>query len=571
MPTVILNRKEVEKLLGKKLSLEELKDRISMLGTDLEEVTDKEIIVEIFPNRPDLLSEQGFARALSSFIGAKTGLRKYIVKKGPENYRVIVDKSVDKVRPFTACAIVKGLSLSEDKIKNIIQIQEKLHITFGRNRKKLAIGIYPLEEINLPITYTARNPKEIKFRPLESENIMDGLQILSQHPTGREYGHLLEGKEIFPLFVDHKGEIMSMPPIINSHKIGKVCERTKDVFIECSGFDYELLSKCLNIVVTSLADMGAEIYSMNIEKNGQKIESPNLNPFSAKLDLKYVNKILGLNLNNKEVGNLLGKMGFDYIGGKVYIPSYRVDILHQIDIVEDIAIAYGYENFVEEIPNVATIGEEDGFEIFKNRVAEILIGIGLIETISYHLTSININDKKMNIQNDCVMLENSLSADYSCLRSWLLPSLMKILSENTSKEYPQNIFEIGTVFNKDEKEESEILHRSEETGVKEEDGLTVALCSSDAEFTKIRQVIDLLMNALDIDYEVKEASHPSFIEGRVGVLKATNNVDGKDLQEGDDLALIGELNPEVIQNFNLEMPTAVFELNLNKLYSLIKK
>ena len=139
MPTVNLNRKEVENLVGKKLDLAKLKDRVSMLGTDLDDITDDEIIVEIFPNRPDMLSEQGFSRALSSFIGIKPGLRDYKVKKS--NDKVIIENSVKEVRPFTACAIVKNLKFDEENIKSIIQIQEKLHIGFGRNRRKAAIGI----------------------------------------------------------------------------------------------------------------------------------------------------------------------------------------------------------------------------------------------------------------------------------------------------------------------------------------------------------------------------------------------------------------------------------------------
>src|SRR3989339_755662 len=107
MPSVVLNKKVIEHLIGKKLPLEELKDRISMLGTDLEKIENDEIHVEIFPNRPDLLSEQGLARAFSSFIGVKTGLRKYTVQ--PSGLKVIVDSSVT-MRPCTACAIVKNLA-----------------------------------------------------------------------------------------------------------------------------------------------------------------------------------------------------------------------------------------------------------------------------------------------------------------------------------------------------------------------------------------------------------------------------------------------------------------------------
>src|SRR3989344_8001887 len=161
MPTVNLNKKEFEKLVGKKLELDKLKDRISMLGTDLEKIEGNEIIVEVFPNRPDMLSEQGFARAFSSFIGVKKGLRDYKVKRS--NYKVIVEKSVKEVRPFTACAVVKNLKFDDEKIKSIIQIQEKLHIGYGRNRRKVAIGIYPMEKINFPIKYLALPPEKIKF------------------------------------------------------------------------------------------------------------------------------------------------------------------------------------------------------------------------------------------------------------------------------------------------------------------------------------------------------------------------------------------------------------------------
>jgi len=249
MPTITLNKKVFEILVGKKLPLKELKDRISMLGTDLEEIEGNDINVEIFPNRPDLLSEQGFARAFSSFMGIKTGLREYDVKKS--NYEVIVDKSVSKVRPFTAVAIVKNIRFDDEKIKEIIQIQEKLHVTYGRNRKKCAIGVYPLEKITFPVRFIAKKPTEIRFRPLEFPREITGLQILSQHPTGRDYAHLLEGLDKFPIFIDANDKILSMPPIINSHDVGKISDNTQDVFIECSGFDYKVLALCLNMIVTA--------------------------------------------------------------------------------------------------------------------------------------------------------------------------------------------------------------------------------------------------------------------------------------------------------------------------------
>ncbi|MBU1199039.1 MAG: phenylalanine--tRNA ligase subunit beta [Nanoarchaeota archaeon] len=555
MPTVTLNKEVLEKLVGKKLPLEELKDRISMLGTDLEKIEGNEIIVEVFPNRPDMLSEQGFARALSSFIGVKTGLRKYKVNKAEKDYKVIIEAPVKKVRPFTACAIVKNLKFDDEKIREIIQIQEKLHVSMGRNRKKLAIGIYPLEDITLPITYTAKKPKDIKFIPLESDKEMDGLQILQKHPTGREYAHLLEGKEVYPIFIDAKNNILSMPPIINSHKTGKISEKTKDVFIEFSGFDYDVLSKGLNILVTALADMGGEIYEMQIEdeKEKKKTTSPDLSPIEWKLDIKYVNKMLGLDLSESEIKKLLEKMGYDYDSKnkKVLVPAYRTDILHQIDFAEDIAIAYGYENFEPEIPNVSTIGETDKFEEFKSRVANILVGLGLIETNTYHITNKEDHNKKMCYEAEAIELKNALTKDYSLLRSWILPGSIKVLSENTNKEYPQNIFDMGTIFR---------IKKEEETGVKEFCRVAVTLCNKDANYTCIKQVFDALMDALDIKYDIKVAEHSSFIKGRLGRVSIKNI----------GLAYIGEINPQVLENFGIEMPIAAFELNLTELYNIMK-
>ncbi len=304
MPNITLNKNVFEKLVGKKLPIDKLKDRISMLGTDLEKIDGKEIEVEIFPNRPDMLSEQGFARAFSSFIGAKTGVRKYNINKSKE--KVIIENSVKDIRPYTSCAIVKGIHFNDEKIKEIIQIQEKLHIGFGRNRKRCAIGIYPFETIKTPIYYRALKPEEIKFRPLESSKIMNGKQILSRHKAGREYANLLEGKDKYPIFIDSNNHILSMPPIINSHLTGKITEKTKDVFIECSGFDFKVQQQCLNILVTTLADMGAKIYSMELSYGKKKITTPDLKPTTIKVDIRYVNKLLGMDFKEKDIKKYLG-------------------------------------------------------------------------------------------------------------------------------------------------------------------------------------------------------------------------------------------------------------------------
>ncbi len=548
MPQVKLNKKVFEKLVGKKLPDAKLKDRISYLGTDLDSIDNNEINVEIFPNRPDLLSEQGFARAFSSFIGVKTGLKEYKVNKS--NYKLIVEKSVSKIRPYTACAVIKNLKMDDEKIREIIQIQEKLHITFGRNRKKMAIGIYPMEKINFPIRYLAKSPQEIKFKPLEFPRVITGHQILSQHPTGRDYGHLLEGYDKFPIFIDAKEKILSMPPIINSHDVGKISNQTKDVFIECSGFDFSVLSQCLNIIVTALADMGGSIYEIKLEYLKEKYVTPNLKPRKEKIRLDYVNKYLGLNLKEKEMKELLEKMGYGYSKGNVLVPAYRSDILHEIDFVEDIAIAYGYENFKAEIPNVATIGQEDHEQILINKIADILIGFGLLEVNTYNITNKFNQSERMNAKISVIELANALTVDYDALRTWVIPNLIQVLSDNKHNEFPQKIFEVATCFKKNEKED---------TNVSEFKRLAVLLTHATADYTEIRQIFDALMSALDLKYEVSEVEHPSFISGRVGRVKV----------EGKDIAYIGEIHPQVLENWDLDYPIVAFELNITEIVKII--
>ncbi|MFH1972484.1 MAG: phenylalanine--tRNA ligase subunit beta [archaeon] len=544
MPNVSLNKETVMKLIGKKIPDDTLKDRISMLGTDLDQVTDKTIDVEIFPNRPDMLSEQGFARSLSAFMGIKTGLRKFKVNKS--NFIVNVQPSIKSIRPYTMCAVVKGIKFTNEVIEEIINIQEKLHVSFCRNRKKAAIGIYPLEKIKFPIKYFAEDPKKIKFIPLEGNKPLTGLQILSQHQKGREYAYLLEGLKKFPFFEDANKQILSMPPIINSEKTGKITKTTTDVFIEASGFDLNTLTIIINILSTMFHDMQGTVYEVKVKYGNKTINSPDLKPKTMALDLKYVNKLLGLELKEAQAKTLLQKMGMDYTKGLVSYPAYRADILHPIDLVEDIAIAYGYENFQEEIPNISTIGEESQTEILKRKVAEIIIGLGYLECSSYHLASEQEQNEQMNTKLKTIKLKNSLSLEYNVLRSWIIPNLLSILARNKKYDYPQKIFEIGRVFK----------NGISETGTIENERVAVVSSHQTANFTEIKQVLDYVLRMLDLEYTVKEVEHPSFISGRCARISVNKK----------DVAFIGEIHPSVLENFGIEFPTCALELNLSELF-----
>lgn len=542
MTNVTFNRKEFESLLGKKIN-KEIEEKISLFGTPLERLDENEIEIEIFPNRPDLISIQGYLRGFKAFLNKDIGLKKYKIQKPESNYKVKIASSVKDIRPFTACAIAKNLKFDDGKIKSLIDLQEKLHFTLGRDRKKLAIGIYPLEKITLPITYEARDPKKIKFIPLEMDREMDGFQILSSHTTGRAYAHLLEGKKEFPVFSDAKGKILSMPPIINSHETGKVSLETKEVFVECSGFDLELLQKTLNILVTTLAEMGGQIYQMNLDYVNKKIQTPDLNPQKMKISLENVNKRLGLELKEKDLEELLPKLGYDYKNKVIYCPAWRTDILHEVDIIEDVAIAYGYDKITPKIPNVSTIGEESSISILKKEISELLIGLNLTEISTYHL--IKKEEADINSITDKIELENS-KTEYKYLRPNLLIPGLRILSENKDNEYPQEIFEIGTVFSVDKKNRSE-------TGIQERENLCILICPGN--FTKIKQILNYLTKNFSKNYSLEEGTFQEFIDGRAANI----------IINGKDIGYLGEIHPETLRSWGIKMPVAVIEFDISSI------
>ncbi|MFH1711149.1 MAG: phenylalanine--tRNA ligase subunit beta [Nanoarchaeota archaeon] len=532
-------RKEFEKYI--KLT-KETEEKISMLGTHLESSTEEEIELEILPNRPDLFSLQGFMRSFLSFIG-RSKKKDYKIKSS--GMKIIVDKSVSNIRPYSMAAIVKNIKFTDEKIKDMMQWQEKIHATLGRNRKKIALGYYILDKIKFPVVYKALEPEKIIFEPLDMPEKMNALQIMQRHPAGRDYAKLLQGFNKFPVYLDSNNEVLSMPPIINSHALGKITAETKDILIECSGTNLETLKKVISMAVIDLIDCGGKAYSVDVIY-GNKKETIDLKPEKIKINLENVNKLLGTELKEAELKKLLEKMNQEYSKGQVLFPCYRTDIMHEVDLIEDIAIAYGYQNFIPEIPISSSkieskTGKEENKEILKRKIAEILTGLGMLENSSLHLLSKE-DLKKQGIKK-AIEVEDS-KTDYKFLRSEMLVSSLKILGENVDAEYPQKTFEIGTIF----KESSEA-----ETGISETNNLVISIAPGN--FTEIKQILEYLGRMLNKKLTIEETSNRSFIEGRTVKIKLGSK----------EIGILGELAPQTIRNWKIKMPVASLEMNIDEL------
>lgn len=540
MPLITIDKQDLLELLGESVPDDVLAHNISMMGTDLREVADT-IEVEIFPDRPDMLSTEGFAMALEGYLTMRTGLPHFEVRH--EGHTAYIDEKVEKVRPYAVCAIVKDVHLSDGAVKSLMQVQEKLHITHGRSRKKVAIGVHDLEKIEFPVTYTTK-PKDFAFVPLEWYTELTMEDILHNHKKGIEYAHLLEGFSEYPLWIDKKGTVLSMPPIINSEDT-KVEPDTTHLFLDVTGYSKKALEQALNILVCSLARRGGTIYSVQVFERGKEFWYPDLTPQEMDVDLDYINRWLGLDLSWDQVNTFLERMRYELSGNTVKIPAYRADILHPVDIMEDIAKAYGYDNIKEVIPDISTIGEENPLEVFSRKVGHLMAGFSLLEVKNYYLTSKEFF-KKTRITDDLIETENAVTQEYNVLRSWLLPEMLYTLQSNKHYEYPQNIYEIGEVI---------IPDGTAPERTKEEMHLAAVICHPKASFTEVKEILKALCINLGKEFQLEYTDHPAFIPKRCGSIIV-----------GDGVGIIGELHPEVLIEWELENPVACFELDLGKLF-----
>ena len=563
MPTIEVDYADFEKMLGIELhkDLEKLNDILAFVKGEAKLFDEEEgtISIEIKDtNRPDIWNIEGLARTLRGFLGVEKGLRQYTV--GKPLAEVNVDPRLKNIRPYIGCSIVKNVKLTDTIIRGFMHLQDKLDQSYGRNRQRTSIGLYDFSLITPPLHYTVAKPTDISFVPLDFEEEMNLKEILEQHPKGIEYGHIVNKHSIYPILLDSEKNVLSFPPIINSNDLGRVTEKTRHLLVEVTGMIHETVLNTLKMVTLSLIDRGGKAYSTTIHYPHENLQvtTPKLETQLIDLEVKYVNTILGLRLTAKRIAELLGKAGFgvEKLGKTkmtVQVPCYRIDVMHPIDLVEDIAVAYGYNNIKPLWRKLPTAGGSKPEQNLFNIARELMVGLGFQEVLTFTLTNQENLFKKMNCRKERIVeIANPKVQTLTCLRNWLLPSLMKFLSNNLHIEYPQKIFELGTVT---------LLDERNETKTKDEEKLAAVIVHANASFSEIKSALDAFFMNFGLEWQIKEAKHQSFIDGRVGAV----------LVNGRNVGVVGEVHPRVLEAWKLENPAAAFELNLSKIVKMRMK
>ncbi|MDR2204358.1 MAG: phenylalanine--tRNA ligase subunit beta [Nitrososphaerota archaeon] len=574
MPTIDMEYRELQRQLNVEFSdteagLEGFDELLAFVKAEVKGYCKQDGMVNIEfkdTNRPDLWCVEGLARALRGFAGnshqqqQQVGLKSYDCLRS-SGVEVFVSRELYEIRPYIACAVVKEVQLSDMAITGLMRLQDKLDQTYGRCRRKSSIGIYNLDLIKAPIEYTTVKPKEVTFVPLGFTETMSLEKVLEKHPKGREYGHIVKQHLVYPMLFDAEGKVLSFPPIINSNDLGKVTETSKNLLVEVTGISQKNVLNTLNLVVTTLIDQGGKAYTTTIhypnnsDYKEKQVITPNFNSQKLTLNVEYANKLLGLNLTKQRITGLLKIAGFNTITQttteneiSVLIPCYRIDIMHQVDLIEDIAISYGYNNITPNWHELPTIGKPKPDQHFINITRELMIGLGYQEILNTTLTNQETLFTKMNTpQTPHIEIQNPKVTTMTCLRNQLLPQLIEFLSNNQSTEFPQKIYETGKTIHP---------NQTHETKTQEEEHLTAITTHPNANFSEIKATLNSLLTNLGITWQITPTNHPTYIEGRTGKIIIDNN---------QEIGIIGEISPQVLENWKLENPTSAFEINLQKI------
>jgi len=542
MPVINFKYSDLCSLIGEEVPRGTLVERIPMIGADMHDTDGNEddMSVEFFPDRPDLYSVEGLARSLRAFLDIEPGMTEYEIRD--TDITVNAEKSVKDVRPYILCAVVHDIDVTDDLLRSLMEMQEKLHITIGRKRTKVAIGVHDLDKVAAPFRYKAVRPGEISFVPLAKDEKWNLDEILKKHEKGVDYAHILEGKERYPIILDAKDNVLSFPPIING-SLTTVTTNTKNLFIDVTGTDIKAVKGALDILVTSLAERGGSIGSVKMTGSLETI-SPDLTPAERKINIAACEKFIGRPIGADGIVKALKRMGLDAArdGDDIFvlIPSTRLDVMHDVDIYEDAATGYGFENFGSAYVLTQTAGRKSDMTMISDRLRDVMIGSGYTEVTTLTLSS---EDDEFTIsglpEKGVVKIKNPITEDHTCLRSSLLPSVMRIVRKNKHRDLPQRVFEIGDSI----------------VEAKRQRRLCGVATNSKVSFTEMKSLTESVLKEMRLTYSLRPCKYRTFIDGRGAEIVSDDVVIG----------YFGEMSPEVMIDFDVNHPVMFFELDISEI------
>ena len=552
MPVVELNINRIKKLISGQVTKKKIIENLPFLGLDIESQDGDQIRVEYSPNRPDYSTDFGIALGLQGLLGTKKGIFKTNIKKEGK-YEIKVNSSVSKIRPFVTGIVAKNGIIDDQTIKQLMNMQEDLHLGIGRKRKKSSIGLHDLDKTSFPLTYTTTS-RDHKFVPLNSTVESTISNILSETDVGQNYGWTLGDSKNVPIIIDREENTISFPPIINA-AVTTVTTKTKNILVEVTSIDKDAAEDMLSVVSTILHVAGFQISELKI--TGGKNSTPKLNSRIIQYEPKLTAQILGLDISISAMITSLKKCRLDATqnGKKIQcvIPRYRFDIFGSMDIVEEIALGYGIQNLEPKLSTSETLGEKSVITKKLELVSKTAVGLGFTEVLNSTLTSEDLFVLTNRAQMGSLSLSvlDSKSQEHTILRDLILPGLIENISKNIHESYPQKIFETGIVFRAPTKYESQHLG--------------VVMAYKESNFSEMKAILQsILKTGLKLDMTTEFPNENSNTE--YGTRIFSKGRFAKVLVQDIIVGYVGEINSEVLDNFKIRTPVVGFDIDLSLIF-----
>ncbi|KAG2116057.1 uncharacterized protein F5147DRAFT_743535 [Suillus discolor] len=562
MPTISVDKAELFERLGHHYTTEEFDSLCFDYGLELDE---DQLKIEVPANRYDLVCLEGISRALRAFLG-KQDPPQYTLAYPPGGEKdlitVTVSQETQRIRPFFACAVLRNIKFTPMSYASFIDLQDKLHQNIGRRRSLVAIGTHDLDTLTPPFRYEARTPTNIAFAPLGRETAHTAAELMQIYESDKHlsrYLHIIRDSDVYPIIYDAKDHVLSMPPIINSEH-SKITLETKNVFIDTTATDDTKLQIVINMVASMFSEYCAEPFTIEpckiVFPDGSTRISPDITPRTVTARASYINSCTSLSLTPSTIQSLLTRMTLsptlssdDPDALIVSLPCTRPDIFHEVDIMEDAAVAYGFNNLPDIFPQTSTVAQPLPISKLADVIRREWAMAGWVEAA--HTEE---NFSFMNRPDPgslAVKIANPKTLEFQVVRTSLLPGLLKTIRENRSHALPVRVFELSDVVFKD---------TSRERQARNERHAGAVWCSRSAGFEVVHGLLDRAMKMLEVP---RVGRDPAYFPGRAATIyyrpppSKTSKTD-RDIVIGT----LGVLHPTVLEKFEITYPCSALEFNM---------
>lgn len=524
---------------------EDLEERLEALKAELDGIEDGMIKIELNDtNRPDLWTVEGVARGLRCYGSGKAG--KHLEELGEPSRDIEVSEDLGNIRPYIAAFTATGWTVTEEGLESLIAAQEKLAASFGKERRTAAIGFYSLDAITFPVSYRTESPAT-GFHPLGEEGPMSLQEVLEKTEAGVKYADILKGFQRYPILRDNAGEVLSFPPVLNSHGTGKVEPGMSALFCEVTGTEFHTVNLTATILACNLEDRGAVIGPVRICYPDRVEVTPVIYADTLTATLEEISAVTGMDAGGMDLKGLLEAMDYRKVtvgndSVTAVMPPYRRDGIHPMDLVEDIAISIGLNNIKPLLPSEYTVGSAAPSQLLARSVRTLLVGAGCEEIIRPVLGSMRKIRELTRTPEAPVAIRNPMTAEYGVVSNTLLPALLEVESVSGHASFPHRLFSVGEVLKRGDDGECVTLRN-------------LAVSCGDADFGDAHSILGMLCHLRRFELKLEERDDPRFIPGR----------SARVIIGGRDAGVIGEVHPEVLEAWGIAVPVAAFEILLERL------